>query len=390
MVGIVLEQHPDRTRLFMQWRRMDFPLMVDPFNLLGLPFVPATFLLDEHGVIQLSQPKLDKLPQIEDAFFNRSFDPPADTPSVQTRVPDLAQIHQAAQSGGARDWRDYATELTLWGGAERLDEAIEAAQQALNLRADDTTHFRLGVIYRKRYDSPYRQDNDFRRAVEHWSKALDIDPNNYIWRRRIQQYGPRLDKPYPFYDWVPIAREEVAARGETPIELSVEPGGAEFAQPAQDFGAVDGQHKEPDAEGRIFPDEEPFIHIETILVPPAIVSGDTARVHVTLRPNLDIKAHWNNEAGDTALWINLPEKWNVERRYLTVPNPTTDVSLEARHFEFEVRVPQDAVPGPASLSAYALYYVCEDVNGVCMYRRQNIPLNIQIKAVDGLRLRDGG
>ena len=43
----------------------------------------------------------------------------------------------------------------------------------------------------------------------------------------MQQYGPRLDKPYPFYDWVETAREEIRARGETPSPLRVEPAGAE-------------------------------------------------------------------------------------------------------------------------------------------------------------------
>ena len=50
---------------------------------------------------------------------------------------------------------------------------------------------------------------------------------------RIQQYGPRLDKPYPFYDWVPTAIEEITARGETPVDLSVELVASEFAEPSQ-------------------------------------------------------------------------------------------------------------------------------------------------------------
>lgn len=57
------------------------------------------------------------------------------------------------------------------------------------------TEFRLGVAYRARYDSLLRQPGDFRKAVEHWERALALDANQYIWRRRIQQYGPRFDKP---------------------------------------------------------------------------------------------------------------------------------------------------------------------------------------------------
>ncbi len=44
MVGIVQEQHPARTRLFMQWQGMDWPVMVDSLNLLGVKVVPITLL----------------------------------------------------------------------------------------------------------------------------------------------------------------------------------------------------------------------------------------------------------------------------------------------------------------------------------------------------------
>lgn len=77
MAGVVLEQHPDRATLFMQWKQMDWPLMWDPYNLLGLTAVPLTLLLDEHGVIRLSQPLVDKLDDIESAVLTRRFDAPS-------------------------------------------------------------------------------------------------------------------------------------------------------------------------------------------------------------------------------------------------------------------------------------------------------------------------
>ncbi len=48
-VGIILEQHPERCRLFMQWKQMDWPVMVDSLNLLGMAVVPVTVAIDEHG-----------------------------------------------------------------------------------------------------------------------------------------------------------------------------------------------------------------------------------------------------------------------------------------------------------------------------------------------------
>ena len=42
MVGIIQEQHPDRCRLFMQWKQMDWPILVDSLDLLGVSGVPLT------------------------------------------------------------------------------------------------------------------------------------------------------------------------------------------------------------------------------------------------------------------------------------------------------------------------------------------------------------
>jgi len=74
-----------------------------------------------------------------------------------------------------------------------------------------------------RFDSISPQTQDFEKALKHWQIALDMNPSQYIWRRRIQQYGPRLDKPYSFYDWITQARKDILKRGETPVELNAEP-----------------------------------------------------------------------------------------------------------------------------------------------------------------------
>ncbi|MCZ6695530.1 MAG: hypothetical protein O7A63_03220 [Acidobacteria bacterium] len=211
-----------------------------------------------------------------------------------------------------------------------------------------------------------------------WSRALELDPNNYIWRRRIQQYGPRLDKPYSFYDWVRTAREEIRARGEHPAPLIVEPGGAEFAYPAESFAPSGRDEQEPDPGGRIHRDPGDFIRVQMVVVPPRVSAGASARIHVTFTPNADAKAHWNNEVDDLILWLNLPPGWEADARRLTTPNPRRPVSQEVRKVEFEVRVPSGAGPGQARIPAYALYYVCEDVRGTCLYRRQDVTLLLEV------------
>jgi hypothetical protein len=382
MAGIIQEQHPDRTRLFMQWKQMKWPVLLDSLNLLGNSAVPITLAIDEYGVIRMVNPKPG---EIGEKFVNRTFEEPANLPTVEDIAPDLHSLKQATRQGTAEAWETYANALVEWSGPDRLDEAIEAYEHALRLEPESgPLHFRLGVAYRKRYDSPFHRPEDFQKAVDQWSAALEIDPNQYIWRRRIQQYGPRLDKPYAFYDWVTTARKEIAARGETPVPLSVEPSGAEIAHPfdfaqggpEKAFPAAATGGRGPDPQGRILRDDGQFVKIETAVVPDTKTAEASDRVHVVFRPNPALKAHWNNEAGSMVFWVNLPYGWNVDQRQLTVPSPPQPVSNETRQVEFEVKGPKQNGTGPVTLPTYALYYVCEDVNGVCLYRRQDVPITI--------------
>jgi hypothetical protein len=380
VVGILEEQHPDRARLFMKWKQMDWPLMVDSLNLLEMPAVPVTLCIDEYGIIRLVNPPRKDAGRLEEVFLSKTYPEPSFAAAQAMAPPDLAQMKAAAARGTAATLRDYGNALFLWGGPERLDEAIEIYQRALRPEPEDgATHFHLGVAYRKRYDSGARHTGDFQRGVDEWKAALDIDPNQYIWRRRIQQYGPRLDKPYSFYDWVITARNDIRSRGETPVRLAVEPGGAEFAQPSNAAEASAPEHNQPDPKGRITRDTRKLITVETAVVPPTMATGSAARVHIEFRPNVRLKAHWNNEAGPLVLWVNAPPGWQTNGNYFSVRNPPESVSLEPRRLEFEVKPPDVQRNGAFPVPTYALYYVCEDVNGVCLYRRQDIEINVRLK-----------
>ena len=379
-IGIIQEQHPDRCRLFMQWKGLDWPVLIDSYNLLRVEVVPITLAIDEQGIIQHIYPERES---IEENFLDQIYEKSQDAPTWQTTQPDLAALKEATGQDKAEAWRAYASGLGMWGAADRLDEAIEAVHRAAALKAEDgQTQFVLGVLYRQRFDSPQRQPADFQKAVEHWERALDSDPNQYIWRRRIQQYGPRLIKPYPFYDWVPKAREQIQARGETPTALIVEPGGAEFAAPAASFESTVVEVDEPDLLERIHQDAADLVNIEIVAVPGTIRPGETTRIHLHFRPNMDHKAHWNNEVDDLAVWIDPPQGWQVNEHYFSTPNPPVDISDEARHIEFEMQAPPDLASGMKAISGYALYYVCEDVNGICLYRRQDINFQIRVESGD--------
>ena len=187
-----------------------------------------------------------------------------------------------------------------------------------------------------------------------------------------------MEKPYAFFDWGDQARQEIRARGQSPVELRIEPGGAEFAAPAKQLDTRSDVMKEPDPGGRIRQDSEAFIYAETTVVPATVKPGGAVRVHVQLRPNAERKAHWNNEAGGLVFWANPEAGWRIDQPHQKLNNPPDAVSLETRTIEFEVVAPATA-NGAVIVPAYVLYYVCENVNGTCLYRRRNIPITINVK-----------
>ena len=77
-------------------------------------------------------------------------------------------------------------------------------------------------------------------------------------------------------------------------------------------------------------------------------------------------------------WVNPPQGWKVDQRYLTVQNPPQTVSQEIRKVEFELKR-SPGVTGSVMIPAYALYYVCENVDGICLYRRHDIPIQLDVE-----------
>ncbi|MGJ8655173.1 MAG: hypothetical protein ACSHX6_01880 [Akkermansiaceae bacterium] len=339
VAGIVQEQHPDRAALYMQWQKMDWPVLADPFNDLGISAVPITLLIDQNGIIRYRNPKPKDLQQ----FLATDYQNQAKTQPIKLLPKEITTL-------------------------EKL-----IAQDPKNAPA----HFSLGVAYRMRFDSDKRQPSDFSQAILHWQTALDLNPNQYIWRRRIQQYGPRLDKPYSFYDWVTTARQELIARGETPTPLIAEPSGAEFATPSRaskNTATPDKINlKHPDPENKITQDTEGLVTSSTVTVLSTNKKKSAIRVHLKLQPAPNTT--WTNDAGNVS--FHLPPNSTVQIRDLKIPPlPKTDSSSETRVIEFEIH-PKAGDSLPATLSASAFYYVCTKTDHTCRFLRHDIviPLN---------------
>lgn len=382
-VGVVQEQHPDRARLYRQWRQLKWPILVDSLNLLDLSVVPVPMAIDANGIVRHERIGQDKFVA---EFLKQSY-PRQEIAADFNRAerPDVDQLSAAAQQAPtAQKWRDLGDAAFLSGtSAESLTKAIDAYSQAVKLDATDArARFRWGVALRKRYETTLgtktHEAADAQRAVDAWREALQLAPNRYIWRRRIQQYGPRLDKPYNFYFWVDQARREIRARGDKPVVLAVEPAGSELAEPVRGKSTAETKNPNPDPEGKISRDEESLIRLTSVVTPSRVRPGERVRIRVTMRPNNESKPHWNNESDRLIVSLKLPEGITlVEGDLVYTPIPGFAESEEERVLEAELAIGK-LPAGPVKIPAYTLYNVCRETDGVCLYLRQDFALQLEI------------
>lgn len=323
-------------------------LLLDPLNRLDVSAVPITLFVDEFGVIRSRNPKKSDLNDFLKANFKDEG--------------------EAVQVAGSK-WTPG--DLLLMDG--KLDQAI-AWYAKEGAAKHGRGNFRLGAAYRMRFDKEGNDaaPTDFRLAIEHWTQALRLNPNQYIWRRRIQQYGPVLDKPYPFYNWVATARQEIVARGEEPVELQVEPAGVELVGP--DYQPENAVHKNPDPDARIHLDIKNTVTTSSIVVRSTDRRQTAYRVHLSLQPDAFSNHEWNNEAGPLLVWLDSDDGVTVREQLVTVSGPSEEGSSEARLAEFEVVLSKNVAV--KSLKGFALCHVCNKENGECRYVRKEFALDL--------------
>ncbi len=384
VLGVVQEQHAERAKLYQQWKQFDFPIAQDAVTSLGLAVVPVPVLIDEHGYLMSTRPRINEIAKL----VTRP------TKSPEKPAPKLNRDHMspawltanAAPNSGASSLVIGDAYLSK-GSLESIRHAVlhytaglKLAEAQQNEVMKGLALFRLGVAYRNLFDLAKENDespDDFTKAVRFWTLALETNPNQYIWRRRIQQYGPRQIKPYPFYDWFDQAKQEITSRGETPVNLKIPLSGSEVAQPSKTFETVAKEEENPDPSGKIDRDDEYIINIHATVVPQKIAPGETVRAHLRFVPNT---GYWNNEAGEMMVWINESDSGIRSRRRLVHSKAKLPSSGEPRSLEFEFKTNLDSA-GELVIKGYALYYVCKSEDGECLYRRQDfsIPVRIQIE-----------
>ncbi|MEE9392856.1 MAG: hypothetical protein V3W41_10165 [Planctomycetota bacterium] len=363
VLGVVQEQHAERARLYAQWRQYSWPLAQDAVTSLNLASVPIAILIDEHGVVRSRKPRPSGLAE----FVNTKFEAPKKpTKSKKFRAEFSDRTVSKVVAAGDKS--------LMWGQDDAaLNDAIKSYARALRQASGrGKILFRLGVAYRTRFDSAGAQPGDFGKAVKNWTAALGADPNQYIWRRRIQQYGPRQNKPYPFYDWVDPAIAEIKARGETAIELRVALSGAETAPPFRKFVMAASDSIEPDPKGRVTRDEG-LIAMTWTVVPAKVKAGQPVRVHIRMTP---VQGKWNNEGDPLRIWIAKNSIGMTSQRQIEFKNPKEAESDETRVLEFEFSTP--ARVHKCVIKGYALYHTCVNKDGRCVYRRQDFSMEVPL------------
>ena len=384
VLGVVQEQHAERARLYKQWKQYSFPIVQDAFTGLGLAVVPVPVLIDEHGYVAKTRVRPG---EIESLVAKPAESPNSPAPALDPRHVNVDWLKANSKGKPTIEFSIAMGDALIRSNSARATkEAIgwyRSSAAALVGQADmdlmGLVQFRTGVAYRLLFDQadPSQQDPaDFSNASAAWSRALESNPNQYIWRRRIQQYGPRQIKPYPFYDWVETAQKEIKQRGESPVQLAVPLSGAEIAQPGRRFETVAATEKNPDPNAKITKDNGELIRFSATVVPQEFAPGKSVRVHLRFDPGV---GKWSNESEEMLVWINESKSGNRSASRLVHPNAKESSSSESRTLEFEFETSQDADQG-FEITGYAVFNVCKTDDGQCLYRRQDFTIPIEVTA----------
>ncbi len=341
VIGVAQEQHADRCRLFSQWRGIEWPILHDAMNLTGVKNVPTLVTIDEYGLVRDTHPDADS---IEAEFINKTFKAPKTTPilgPVKLTDPRLTRRY-AGEARRAKEWREHGTALILSGKPPQIEEAIDKAfVRSLETEpGDPDSLFRLGVAHMIRYESPQRRPEDFQSAIDAWRKAHRLRSGCEIFRRRIQQYGPCVDKPFAFYDWVTSARREIVDRGDTPATLQPWPCDIERAKPAKKFTYDKKQRgPSPDEAEKVNKDRDGLVSISFGAVPgTAKKHKRIVQVLVILRPDATRGTEWDDGADPPRLWLEKPKTGRLSELFVEYAKTSDDAPENDRVLTFPVRL----------------------------------------------------
>ena len=77
------------------------------------------------------------------------------------------------------------------------------------------------------------------------------------------------------------------------------------------------------------------------------------------------------------VWIDESESGRVSQHLIEIPNATDATSNEPRTIEIEFQTNKDAMAG--KVSGFALFNVCREDDGQCLFRRLNFEIDFPLK-----------
>ena len=194
LLGVIQEQHPDRCRLFAQWKGFDWPILHDPINLLAARAVPIFVAIDEAGVVIDSNLNTSELADFLARPPNNTEQP---APSVRLATSFDSELVDSSDAG---EWVEAGDHQLLWGSESQISTVINYYQKAIQLEPDNgAAQFRLGVALRKRYDTGLAQHEDFQSAVDAWGRARLPSGKPYNRRKAGQNLTGELRLRHPFF-----------------------------------------------------------------------------------------------------------------------------------------------------------------------------------------------
>ncbi|MCG8407314.1 MAG: hypothetical protein MI923_19115 [Phycisphaerales bacterium] len=377
VLGVMLEQHRDRCRLFAQWKSLEIPLLHDPLNLAGIEKVPMVVGVDEHGIVRSVDPDPKNIAQ---DFVNRKFK--SSGAVTRTHVMGLPRpkytARMAEEARNAKGWREHGDALLLAGLPPQINEAILTYPRAIQLDPEDTlSRFRLGVGYRIRYDSVERQPGDFQAAIDAWREAVRGAPKNKVFRSRIQQYGIRHERG-SMYRWIKTARSDLLARGETPVELAVEPAPIELAGPRKKFMSNSSTGPADENAEQVTRDSQDLVGFESVVVQ-GTRSKNKRYAQVLLIFRAKKGQHWHNGGKPLQVRVDRPKGVRVERRFIEYPNPESPSSDEERILNFEVGLRKKNPNSSVRIKGYATYELNEGGKPLRLRRDFEVKFALDLK-----------
>jgi|CXWL01.1.fsa_nt_gi peroxiredoxin len=215
VIGVSQEQSPERSRLLLQWLKIDWPVLHDPLNTHEVRKLPTVIAIDEHGYVQDPHAKIETF---ESKFVNQTYPKPGKPAYYERDVLQDPRVTRriVEDTNAAEDWNRHGTSIILSWRPALLPEGVESFTKLTGKEPKSAVaYFRLGVAHLFRRASEFAQGDDLEGAQKALKKAAALSSSNEVFAQRLLVASGKDTGE----KWIKLARKEIKARGEKPVAL---------------------------------------------------------------------------------------------------------------------------------------------------------------------------